>query len=79
MAPFAFPSDASVPFVAAIFPEAAMAAADRRNAIHRFDAHHIFRHLVTELALAATEARQTRRRPLVAVLFAMARCIATYL
>ena len=61
MAPFAFPSDASVPFVAAIFPEAAMAAADRRNPIHRLDAHHIFRHLVTELALDPEPERRAVR------------------
>src|SRR4029078_12477839 len=44
-------SDAGVPLVAEIFPEAAAPAADADDVIDPLDAHHIFRHLVTELPL----------------------------
>src|SRR6476619_3012870 len=50
-APFAFSSNAGVPLIAAIFPEAATAAANAGDPIDRLDAHHIFRHLVAELPL----------------------------
>src|SRR5438067_8776555 len=46
-------SNASVPFVAAVFPIAAKAAGDLRKAVGDFDAVHIFRVLVAELALDA--------------------------
>src|SRR6185437_1271554 len=44
-------SDASVPFVAAVLPEAAAAARDLGEAVDRLDAHDVFGHLVAELAL----------------------------
>ena len=44
-------SDPRVPLVAAVLPEAAAAARDVGEAFDRLDAHHVFRHLVAELAL----------------------------
>src|SRR3954447_10702508 len=43
--------DPGVPSVAQILPVAALAAANALEAVHRFDAHDVFRHLVAELAL----------------------------
>src|SRR5579863_10545905 len=43
-------SDSRVPFVAAILPKAAVAPADVAEGLDGFDAHHVFRHLVAELA-----------------------------
>src|SRR5262249_7508835 len=42
-----------VPLVAQIFPETAAPAADLGEVVDRFDAHHVLRHLVTELPLDA--------------------------
>src|SRR5262245_52558030 len=56
---FAGSSNAGVPLIAAIFPEAAAAAANSGEPLHRLDTHHIFRHLVAELALDAEPERRT--------------------
>src|SRR4029078_5678588 len=50
-----------VPCEAPISPEAAAPAANSGKPIHRLDTHHIFRHLVTELALDAEPERRTMR------------------
>ena len=51
-------SDAGKPLVAAVFPVAALAAADSREALHRLDAHDVLRHLVAELAFDAHAQRR---------------------
>src|ERR1700722_3267651 len=43
-------SDPRVPLVAAILPKAAVAPADVAERLDGFDPHHVFRHLVAELA-----------------------------
>src|SRR5260221_8589925 len=40
-----------VPLIAFVFPVAALAAADVREALHQLDAHDVLGHLVAELAL----------------------------
>src|SRR6202011_1461370 len=43
-------SNPAIPFVAAVFPEAALAGAELGVAVDRLDFHDVFRHLVAELA-----------------------------
>src|SRR5271169_423885 len=52
-------SNACVPFIAAILPEAAATAPKRRKVIDGFDPHDIFGHLVPELALDPKPQRRT--------------------
>src|SRR5262245_49971964 len=54
-------SNAGVPFVAAIFPEAAVAATNPGKPLPRLDTHYVFRHLVAELALDAEPERRAMR------------------
>src|SRR6516165_642829 len=58
---FSFSSNAGIPFVAAIFPKSAAAAANAGDPIDRLDAHHIFCHLVAELPLDAESQRCAMR------------------
>src|SRR3954452_3192527 len=46
-------SDAAVPLVAAVFPEAAIAIAELGEAVDRLDFHDVFRLLIAELAFDA--------------------------
>src|SRR5262245_3589502 len=59
--PIAFSSNAGVPLIAAIFPEAAAAAANSGKPLHRLDTHYVFCHLVAELALDAEPERRAMR------------------
>src|SRR5258708_6819347 len=54
-------SDSGVPLVAAVLPESALAAAHIREGLDRLDPHHIFRHLVAELALDTQAQRGAMR------------------
>ena len=45
--------DARPPFIAAVFPVAAIAALNRSKTVDQFDTHYVFRHLVAKLALGA--------------------------
>src|SRR5262245_17739109 len=58
---FAGSSNARVPLIAAVFPEAAAAATNAGEPFDRLDAHHVFRHLVTELPLEAKSERRAMR------------------
>src|SRR5262245_5200057 len=61
-------SDAGIPLVAQILPEATAAAPNAAEAFDRFDPHHVFRHLVAELPLDAEPQRRAvgdGKRPVV--------------
>src|ERR1700737_4252344 len=51
-------SNPAIPFVAAVFPEAALAGAELGVAVDRLDFHDVFRHLVAELAFDAEAERR---------------------